>query len=613
MTASAVRKKSSLRGPTVARLSAVGNFLRLTVTAAVNKPSELCVGNFIMISLKPIRAVIPAFMILSLAAVTYARPVPDAANRKQHSGGELTPVHPAAFTVSDADNGKPVPARVTITDTNGVLCRVFNAPTNGTAVRDGLIYTRGTEVTIHLTEGEYVFYATRGTEWSRARQFVSVKSGSGAKTDLRIRREVDTSGFIAADTHIHTLTFSGHGDASVQERMITLAGEGVELAVATDHNHQTDYRPYQRKASLKKYFTPVTGNEVTTRVGHFNAFPLPPNKDVPEHRQTNWVKLVESMREKGAKVVILNHPRWQRQDVWQANGLNPVTGERASGTRVTFDGMELVNSGNVQTNILGLFRDWFSLLNRGEKVTSIGASDSHGVYPVVGQGRTYIRSSTDTPARINVKEVCKNILAGQTTVSFGIYSEVLVNDRFSMGQLATCSGPVKVQLRVAAPSWVRPRRALLFLNGVVVAERPLEASVGQVLDTRLEFSIAAPRHDAYLVCAVLGEPVTEPFWPTAQPYTLAACNPVYIDADNNRRYDSPRATAQRLIATTGKDLESQWQMIAELDDAIAVQAVDLLWSAADVALRRALLDRLAQAAGDRAAWSEFLQHVQPEQ
>ena len=69
--------------------------------------------------------------------------------------------------------------------------------------------------------------------------------GQNARLTLPISQEVDTPGFVAADTHLHTYSFSGHGDASLDERIFTLAGEGVELAIATDHNHFTDYKPQQ--------------------------------------------------------------------------------------------------------------------------------------------------------------------------------------------------------------------------------------------------------------------------------------------------------------------------------------------------------------------------------
>src|SRR5205085_671010 len=76
------------------------------------------------------------------------------------------------------------------------------------------------------------------------------------------------------DTHVHTLTYSGHGDATLDERVLTLAGEGVELPVAAEHNRQIDYHAAAVRLGVRKYFTPVVGNEVTTAVGHFNVFPL---------------------------------------------------------------------------------------------------------------------------------------------------------------------------------------------------------------------------------------------------------------------------------------------------------------------------------------------------
>jgi hypothetical protein len=38
---------------------------------------------------------------------------------------------------------------------------------------------------------------------------------------------------------VHTLTHSVHGDVTIDERAITLAGEGIELQVVTDHDHRS--------------------------------------------------------------------------------------------------------------------------------------------------------------------------------------------------------------------------------------------------------------------------------------------------------------------------------------------------------------------------------------
>lgn len=524
---------------------------------------------------------------------------------------ELMRLQPVKISVTDADTGKAIPARVTITDSDGDLRQIFFAPTNGAAVRTGTFYTRGTETTVQLSEGNYVFYATRGMEWSRDKQLISVTANNNTDVSLRIRREVNTPGYIAADTHIHTLTFSGHGDATVEERMVTLAGEGVELAVATDHNHQTDYRPFQQKLGLNEFFTPVTGNEVTTHTGHFNGFPLPPGDDVPNHTDTNWVKIVEGIRAKGAKVVILNHPRWPKIDTFELHGLNSLTGDRASGMRFTFDGMELANSGTLVTNVLDLFHEWFALLNWGEKFTAVGASDSHTVAEEVGQGRTYIRSSTDDPTKIDVDEICKSFRAGDTSVSLGIYCEASVNEGFGMGQIMPVENrPVKVQVRVAAPSWIKPRRAMVFLNGFQVGEKAINTPEGKATDQQFEFSVPAPKYDAYIVCVVMGDPVTEPCWATLEPYTVASSNPIYLDADKDGKFQSPRETAKALLGAE-MDFEKQWGAISHAEDAIAVQMLSLIHGKADENRRKELTERLEKEAAGRNIYAEFLKSIPP--
>src|SRR5207244_4423218 len=69
---------------------------------------------------------------------------------------------------------------------------------------------------------------------------LTVKPGEVVKQTLAIRREVPLKGYVSCDTHVHTLTYSGHGDCTLDERVLTIAGENIELPIATDHNVQVD-------------------------------------------------------------------------------------------------------------------------------------------------------------------------------------------------------------------------------------------------------------------------------------------------------------------------------------------------------------------------------------
>src|SRR5207249_2668732 len=125
---------------------------------------------------------------------------------------------------------------------------------------------------------------------------VSIELGQTKQVWLQIRREVPTPGLVSCDTHIHTLTYSGHGDATIDERMLTIAGEGIELAVATDHNHHTEYSEPAQRMLVQDRFTSVIGNEVTTAKGHFNAFPIKAGSQPPDYKLQDWPELMNAMR-----------------------------------------------------------------------------------------------------------------------------------------------------------------------------------------------------------------------------------------------------------------------------------------------------------------------------
>lgn len=523
-------------------------------------------------------------------------------------------LQPVKVSVADARTGKPIPARVTVTDPGDRRVEFYYGQAEDTAVREGVIYTRGTETPLELPEGEYVFYATRGMEWGRARQAVSVKKGAPAMVRLRIEREVDTTGFVAADTHIHTLTFSGHGDSSVEERIVTLAAEGVELAISTDHNHNTDYRPYQEKLAMNEFFTPVVGNEVTTAIGHMNAFPLNPADPVPNHKLETWVQVVDGIRAKGARVIILNHPRWPAIPTSPMTrfGLNRASGEFASGVEFPFDAMELANALAPQPDPLYLFHDWFALLNHGERVKAVGSSDSHTVDEPVGQGRTYVPSATDDPANIDVDDACKRFVAGETSVALGIFTDIRVDERFRMGQTNSLKKEtIDVRLRVAAPSWVTPRRAIVFINGQPVMEKAVPVTTDRPTDLWMDLPVKAPAHDAHLVCVVLGDGVTHPTWRTREKFTLAATNPIFLDADGDSNYTPPRETARALLKQAGGSLTAQWDAAMKADEVIGVQMVSLIRQGASGESLADLDQRIRKAAAQRPLLEEFSRYALP--
>ncbi|MGZ5545536.1 MAG: hypothetical protein ACXWIU_12750, partial [Limisphaerales bacterium] len=214
------------------------------------------------------------------------------------------------LNVTEMNGQTPVPARITIATSEGKHAELYNVQPETTPWRKGVFYSLGNPVEFDLPEGDWVISVTRGMEWGKTEIKLRAFIGKIAKITIPIAHQIDTSGFVAADTHSHTYTFSGHGDASVDDRVVTLAGEGIELPIACDHNHFTEYQPRQHDLGASALFTSVVGDEVTTSNGHFNAFPFQPDGAIPDFKQKDWVKLVANIRTNGAQFVILNHPRW---------------------------------------------------------------------------------------------------------------------------------------------------------------------------------------------------------------------------------------------------------------------------------------------------------------
>jgi hypothetical protein len=438
---------------------------------------------------------------------------------------------------STLDVNANAPCRITVADAQGHLAALEAA--NG---RPGVVYTATGKATIKVPSGEYTVYASRGFEYSLATTNVKVSAGETASVKLQIEREVETSGMVSSDTHVHSFTYAKHGDATIEERMLTIAGEGLELPISTEHNILVDFSEAVEKTGTEKYFTPVVGCEVTTKSGHFNAFPIELGSRVPEFRIEHWPKLMENIRATpGVQVVVLNHPRDTHSGFcpFAETNYNRATGENLRGFEFEFDAVELINSGALRTDLMQVVHDWFGLLNYGYRITAVGASDSHDVSRfIVGQGRTYIFCKDDDPARINIQEACANLRAGRALVSLGLLVKMSVQGRFGVGDLATdLPDHVEVAVTVLAPKWSRADRVELYANGVKIREATSMKAI---------WNLPRPAQDTHLVAIASGPGITSPHWAIPKPYqpsskvwnprVFGATNPIWLDCDGDGRF-----------------------------------------------------------------------------
>jgi hypothetical protein len=188
-----------------------------------------------------------------------------------------------------------------------------------------VVYTATGSGSIHVRPGTYDVYAARGPEYAVARKRVVVTAGRTAALNFRLKRVIRTPNAVAADFHVH----SGRSldtAAPLEDRVVSFAGEGVEVMISTDHDKHVDYAPVIASLGLGGQITSIPGVEVTgmvpnppsfpNSIGHLNAWPIPISKDArrdgsvdDEYVAPNWV-YTRLRRVAGNDVTIqYNHPR----------------------------------------------------------------------------------------------------------------------------------------------------------------------------------------------------------------------------------------------------------------------------------------------------------------
>ena len=492
-------------------------------------------------------------------------------------------------SVREQPSGRAIPSRITVVDERGTLVSLGNGSEPGHAVRPGVVYSHDGAVRLKLPAGRYVIYAGRGFEYSVARTEVVLAEGSHPSRALTIRREVDTAGWASMDTHVHTGTFARHGDAAVDERMLTIAGEGIELPVSTEHNMRVDFDARAREAGVREHFTPVVGTEVTTAsIGHFNVFPIPEDARAIDERAPDWARLRASIGQAATEaVIVLTHGRDLHggfRPLGRARHIG-IAGEDVEGWPLPANAMEVVNSGAVMSDPLSLPRDWMGLLNRGQILTPVGSSDSHDVSRyIVGQGRTYVRCDDRDPGRIDVAEAMARVRRGQVTVSYGLLTEIEVEGK-GPGDLVGPHGDLTVRVRVKGPGWSRARRVALYVNGETVREEEITTGTAAGVKWDTTWRLPRPSHDAHLVAVADGPGIAAPYWPTAKPYqptsiefapyVLGVSGAVFVDADGSGRFESALEYARREILASNERAPLAARLGA-YDAAVAIQAASLL-------------------------------------
>ena len=95
------------------------------------------------------------------------------------------------------------------------------------AVRSHAVYSLDGHGEITVPIGKWNILASHGIEWSIDSTAIDFQEGKKYSWNAMLSHEIDTTNWVSGDFHLHTLTHSGHGDSNMNERIISIVGEGL--------------------------------------------------------------------------------------------------------------------------------------------------------------------------------------------------------------------------------------------------------------------------------------------------------------------------------------------------------------------------------------------------
>ncbi|MGI8908061.1 MAG: CehA/McbA family metallohydrolase [Candidatus Sumerlaeaceae bacterium] len=485
------------------------------------------------------------------------------------STGPATPVKfsvasPAVLNlqVEDPEKEEPIPCRIRLFGINGTKDPDLG-PAHETRTRNTVYLPKGMD-RIPVPGGDYNLVVTRGIEYDMTTVPLRLERNRETSLKVQLHRAFKVGTMVSADFHLH-MKNSFDSAVSLEDRVISCIGEGLEVLVATDHNYVTDLEPVIQKLGLSRWGRSIIGNEITTRkhmFGHFNAFPMVANSNKPGNGASMFEKTVaaklmeDAAATPGEQVVQINHPRagdigyFDRVQMSSDDGLTTHLNWSDR-----FTAIEIFNGKRID-QFYETELDWFNLLNVGYRFTATGNSDSHKVFDAEpGYPRNYVDIGDSAAASVGapdsvvasapykIEDLVKAVNEKHAVVvTNGPVITFRTKSGKSIGQDETVkTGPVAFQVRIEGANFVQPNEVHLIANGKKVQVITI-AEITAPLKWEGELT-HDPTQDTWYAVRVRGlksmEPIMTPFnegTVELDPTPLAVTNPIWIDRDGDGKF-----------------------------------------------------------------------------
>lgn len=247
-----------------------------------------------------------------------------------------------------------------------------------------------------LPLGEYSLELTKGSEYERKTEHISVLDRKAKDLGGLVLRRLYDTGYIAGDLHQHSI-YSFDGTNNPAEILLSDLAAGLGFGIITDHNDIRAFNEFQ--SAQIDGFVPISGIEITTDRGHFNAinFHALVDTDISDGVK-DIERIIQTVQEDADAILQINHPvrpEFQFED-WALVE--------------QFDTIELWNGKSMPPYVAGSPNEqtllkWYSLLNEGIYLPATAGSDNHDI----GGNRMF---ATDSYASDDERWFTENMFSG---------------------------------------------------------------------------------------------------------------------------------------------------------------------------------------------------------
>ncbi len=404
------------------------------------------------------------------------------------------------------------------------------------------VYSGNGQIRRPLFPGRYRVIATSGIERDLSTFDVTLASGETVSRTARLPRVIETPGVLDADLHLHQAR-SPDADIADRTRLISIAAEGLEFAVASDHYTVGDFGPaldeLTRSGELTRRPIVIRGSEITTMghdFGHFNVFPLDSVEGIPFENTTPKALFGAVRKLAPGSLLQVNHPRWPKS-YFARYALDPgravVRPEFRDEFSEDYDALEVFNGFDAwsQALVRNVLRDYLKLVARGKRYTATGNSDSHGLFFVdPGMPRNLVRygtaASDDADLEAEPARVIEAIRKGHVLVTNGPIIDVSIDGVGPGGTLKTDRKRVTLAIEVRAAPWIDVSDVEVLRGG---GERIRSIPLVPTRDvTRLSYraTLNGDGSTFFVVVARGKKPLPNVYRPGVRPFAFT--NPIFI-------------------------------------------------------------------------------------